>query len=94
MSRHTFAVRLLEEGVDIYTVSKLLGHADIETTMAYAKATEGMKRKAEIIPYSPTCADSATPLPGSVLVPVLTVTPSIIIEAVIVPLAPAFVAER
>jgi integrase/recombinase XerD len=46
MSRHTFAVRLLEEGVDIYTVSKLLGHKDLETTMAYAKATDGMRRSA------------------------------------------------
>lgn len=35
--RHTFATRLVALGVDIYTISRLLGHADIKTTMIYAK---------------------------------------------------------
>lgn len=30
--RHTFATRLAQSGVDIYTISKLLGHMDISTT--------------------------------------------------------------
>jgi integrase/recombinase XerD len=37
MLRHAFAARLVHEGVKIPTVSKLLGHADIKTTMRYAK---------------------------------------------------------
>jgi len=35
--RHTFATRLVSHGVDIYTISRLLGHTDIKTTMIYAK---------------------------------------------------------
>lgn len=34
--RHTFASRLVQKGVSIYEVSKLLGHADIKTTQIYA----------------------------------------------------------
>ena len=34
--RHTFASHLVMSGVDLPTVKKLLGHADIETTMIYS----------------------------------------------------------
>ena len=34
--RHTFASHLVMEGVDLPTVQKLMGHANISTTMIYA----------------------------------------------------------
>lgn len=34
--RHTFASRLVQKGVSIYEVSKLLGHASVQTTQIYA----------------------------------------------------------
>ncbi len=34
--RHTFATRLVQAGIDIYTVSKLLGHASVKETERYA----------------------------------------------------------
>lgn len=33
--RHTFAVRAVEQGVDIETVSGFLGHTDVTTTTHY-----------------------------------------------------------
>jgi integrase len=44
--RHTFATRLLQRGVDIKTVSSLLGHQDIAVTARYLHATDDSKRKA------------------------------------------------
>ena len=34
--RHTFATRLAQAGVDIYTISKLLGHSSVKMTERYA----------------------------------------------------------
>ena len=37
VSRHTFATMMLTLGADLYTTSKLLGHADVKMTQVYAK---------------------------------------------------------
>jgi integrase len=44
--RHTFATLQLFNGTDIYTVSKMLGHKDLKTTLIYAKIVDEAKRKA------------------------------------------------
>lgn len=37
---------MLNQGTDIYTVSKLLGHSSIKTTQIYAKVVDETKREA------------------------------------------------
>ncbi|WP_165861133.1 tyrosine-type recombinase/integrase [Paenibacillus paeoniae] len=51
--RHCYAVYGLESGIDIYTLSKLLGHESIETTTIYLKLFDDqLKRAVENHPFA------------------------------------------
>ena len=43
--RHSFATRLMEQGVPVETVRILLGHASIKTTQTYLHLTEPIRRQ-------------------------------------------------
>jgi integrase len=45
-ARHSFATLLVSSGVNIYTISKLLGHSDIKSTLVYAKVINEEKERA------------------------------------------------
>lgn len=45
-ARHSFAIMMLDAGVDLYTLSKLMGHKSIETTQIYAKILDKRKQAA------------------------------------------------
>ena len=45
--RHSYATYLLEKGVDIYTISTLLGHNQVSTTQIYARVSD--KQRVEAI---------------------------------------------
>jgi len=44
--RHTYAIKMLNSGVDIVTIQELLAHASPEMTLRYAKILDNVKRKA------------------------------------------------
>lgn len=46
IARHTNAVLLLSKGTDIFTVSKMLGHKQIATTMLYSNIMDEKKKEA------------------------------------------------
>lgn len=44
--RHATAVHMLKDGIDFGTISQILGHASVTTTMRYARADLDLKRQA------------------------------------------------
>lgn len=44
--RHTFAVNQLARGLDIYSLSRLLGHSELRTTEIYADILETRRTEA------------------------------------------------
>jgi integrase len=60
--RHTFATRMANAGVDIFTLAELLGHSDIRITKRYAHGTEENKRPAvkKLVKDSSLCDKSVT----------------------------------
>ena len=50
--RHTFASHFMMNGGNLYTLQKLLGHSDIETTMIYAHLdSDFMKQSISLIGF-------------------------------------------
>ena len=48
--RHTFATRLAHRGIDLYKISKLLGHCDIHMTQRYAHhCPESLREGIEVL---------------------------------------------
>lgn len=45
-SRHTFALMMLSQGTDFYTLSKLMGHRDLKSTMTYAHIIDVTRQRA------------------------------------------------
>lgn len=47
--RHTAATRMIEAGASIVSVSKILGHADLKTTMRYTHPDTSLKEAVELL---------------------------------------------
>jgi site-specific recombinase XerD len=59
--RHTTAVHLLKAGVDFATISQWLGHANLNTTMRYARSDLDLKRQALSQVFPEILAQGAKP---------------------------------
>jgi len=63
--RHSFATRLVQNGVDLYKVKELLGHKSVSMTMRYAHHyPESLRASVEVLDdcYNFTTMDPSTSL--------------------------------
>jgi integrase len=64
--RHTFGTMLLEAGVDIRVIQRLLAHADLSTTMLYTKVADHQALGAVLrLPSIPSSQDAEITGPDS-----------------------------
>ena len=69
--RHTFATRLVQHGVDLYTLQRLLGHKNFQMTTRYAHHSVASLRQAvESVPLVSLELPPAEIQPRSVVLPV------------------------
>lgn len=61
--RHTFASRLLREGVDLVTVKELLGHSTVAVTMRYVHTNREAKGKAVVLLDKRDSSDKVVTIP-------------------------------
>jgi integrase len=59
--RHDFASKLIQSGVDIYTIRELLGHKDLRMTVRYSHlAPENLRTAVSVLDEKEGCYNSAT----------------------------------
>jgi integrase len=60
--RHTAATRLVESGIPLHAVAKLLGHSTVKITERYSHPEESVKKGTDILANYSSITDKSTDL--------------------------------